>query len=78
MENQDIKLQIAEKIWNVNLHLTYKKSNKFAEGRFSAGWMQFMRDNHLKKGDVCIFEMFKTDISSVFHVRILRKTMLRN
>ena len=73
MKNQ-IKLRIDEKIWSVKFYMNYRKSRKSADARFTTGWMQFVRENHLKEGDVCIFEMDKVDASSVFHVHIVRKT----
>lgn len=33
--------------------------------RFSMGWFRFLKDNNLKRGDVCRFEFMKDNISSV-------------
>ena len=60
-----VMLQVANRSWPVKLIL-YPHSDKF-----SAGWSAFIRDNTLRVGDVCIFELIKRD-NVVLKVNIFR------
>uniref|UniRef100_A0A2N9HNY1 TF-B3 domain-containing protein n=1 Tax=Fagus sylvatica TaxID=28930 RepID=A0A2N9HNY1_FAGSY len=60
-----VMLQVANRSWPVKLIL-YPHSDKF-----SAGWSAFIRDNTLRVGDVCIFELIKRD-DVVLKVNIFR------
>ncbi|GAV89077.1 B3 domain-containing protein, partial [Cephalotus follicularis] len=62
---QNVTLQIAERSWPVKL-ICYPK-----HGKLSKGWLQFARENSLRLGDVCIFELIKRD-EAVFKVFIIR------
>ncbi|XP_065871967.1 B3 domain-containing transcription factor VRN1-like [Euphorbia lathyris] len=51
-----VKLQFENKLWSVNLNI-YPKV-----GRFGEGWVEFARENSLKVGDVCKFELIDAEI----------------
>ncbi|KAJ7946005.1 B3 domain-containing transcription factor VRN1 [Quillaja saponaria] len=38
--------------------------------KLSLGWSKFARDNHLKQGDVCVFELIKSDVLKVTMFRV--------
>ncbi|KAM4118026.1 hypothetical protein ACB094_02G169700 [Castanea mollissima] len=61
-----VMLQVANRSWPVKL-LVYPR----ASYKLSAGWSAFMKENTLKEGDVCIFELIKRD-DIVFKVNIFR------
>ena len=61
-----VMLQVANRSWPVKL-LVYPR----ASYKFSAGWSAFMKENTLKEGDVCVFELIKRD-DAVFKVNIFR------
>ncbi|KAJ9175685.1 hypothetical protein P3X46_014217 [Hevea brasiliensis] len=50
-ETHTVGLKVAEKTWLVNLYVS-KRS-----GQLCGGWPVFVRENCLKKGDICIFEL---------------------
>ncbi|XP_040988501.1 B3 domain-containing protein REM16-like [Juglans microcarpa x Juglans regia] len=54
---QRVMLQVGEKSWPVKFnsypHLSYAV--------LSAGWRTFVKDNSLQVGDVCVFELIKSD-----------------
>ena len=60
IEDKDkyVKLQIGKNSWNVKL-LCF--TNSPSHNRvFSAGWSLFAKENQLMPGDVCVFEMIKS------------------
>ena len=61
-----VMLQVANQSWPVKL-LVYPR----ASYKLSAGWSAFMKENTLKEGDVCVFELIKRD-DVVFKVNIFR------
>ncbi|TQD95883.1 hypothetical protein C1H46_018521 [Malus baccata] len=58
--------------WCVKLKL-YKQQKV----RFKRGWLEFVRDNNLKTGDVCVFILIK-DIELAFEVVFYRGTEAAN
>ncbi|KAF3326709.1 B3 domain-containing protein REM19-like protein [Carex littledalei] len=40
---------------------------------FAAGWKQFVQDNHVQAGDLCLFELIKSNKTFSFKVHISRK-----
>lgn len=46
-----VKLQVANRCWVV----------KYFNGKFSAGWSAFVRDNSLLEGDLCVFKLIKVN-----------------
>ena len=63
-----IKLQVVDRLWPVKLYIY---SGKYRSCIISAGWSAFARENNLRVGDVCIFELTITD-NVVFKVHIFR------
>ncbi|KAJ6711208.1 TRANSCRIPTION FACTOR B3-DOMAIN FAMILY-RELATED [Salix purpurea] len=59
--NQFVMLQVADRSWSVKL--ITRSSQRVAV--LSAGWARFARDNSLKVGDVCVFEMIKNGVLKV-------------
>lgn len=53
------------------------KLTPLPKARFTSGWTKFQRDNDLKEGEVCLFEMVKGNKIS-FKVRIYRSFELVN
>ncbi|XP_065871973.1 B3 domain-containing transcription factor VRN1-like [Euphorbia lathyris] len=51
-----VKLQVDNKLWSVKLNI-YAYAGIFGEG-----WVEFARENSLKVGDVCRFELIDTQI----------------
>ncbi|KAF4380714.1 hypothetical protein F8388_017068 [Cannabis sativa] len=66
-KTQTMTLWVGERCWDVRL-LAHRKYFSF-----SAGWKEFTRDNSLKPGDVCIFELIKGNQSEL-KVTIIRKS----
>ena len=48
-------LQVGEKSWSIKL-VQYPK-----QACLSTGWFSFARENGLKPGDVCLFELINSD-----------------
>lgn len=57
MEIQKLKLRTKDgrRTWSVNYRLKKYKSASV----LTSGWRQFAKDNDLKFGDVCLFELIK-------------------
>ncbi|GAB2279693.1 hypothetical protein Dimus_014335 [Dionaea muscipula] len=64
--SRDIHLQVSNRSWPVRMNLY---ENYVA--KLSAGWTAFARANHLRAGDVCLFELIKLR-SATFNVFIYR------
>ncbi|XP_062079857.1 B3 domain-containing protein LOC_Os12g40080-like [Humulus lupulus] len=54
--------------WSVKFEIKHKNYSK-RRAEFSCGWKVFAKDNYLKVGDVCIFELLKRS-ENVFKVFI--------
>ncbi|XP_058228531.1 B3 domain-containing transcription factor VRN1-like isoform X2 [Rhododendron vialii] len=66
--HQNISLKISDgTIWSVR---SYRRS---MNARRSIAWRQFARDNNLKVGDICIFELMSMGIEPQLNVTIFRK-----
>jgi hypothetical protein len=54
----------GSKIWAINLDITTK-----GHYAVSTGWMDFIRDNKLREGDICIFQPSKSKngVTLIFH-----------
>ncbi|KAJ6715588.1 B3 DOMAIN-CONTAINING [Salix viminalis] len=59
--NQFVMLQVEDRSWSVKL--IPRSSQRVAV--LSAGWARFARENSLKVGDVCAFEMIKNGVLKV-------------
>lgn len=69
--NQNAKLKVRNRWWDVKV-ICRRPSPK--DGcMFSAGWGAFARDNSLRPGDTCRFQMIDKD-PIVFQVSIKRAT----
>ncbi|XP_045802371.1 B3 domain-containing transcription factor VRN1-like [Trifolium pratense] len=66
-KEQTVMLKFGKKFWPVKL-LCY---SNMKSGQFSRGWNEFWEENKLKGGDVCVFELIKTE-DVVLHVHIFR------
>ncbi|PRQ49170.1 putative transcription factor B3-Domain family [Rosa chinensis] len=53
IKKRTAELQVSNRLWSV------KWINDSRSSRFSQGWNEFVRQNDLKVGDVCVFELIK-------------------
>ncbi|CAN1157565.1 B3 domain-containing protein At4g01580, partial [Linum perenne] len=60
-----VKFEMGDKVWSVNV-----KINTYAV--FSGGWRKFVKENSVKLGDVCFFELVSTSPEVRFKVTISR------
>ena len=64
---EKVKLQVGNMAWDV------KWIHSDQASRFSAGWIHFVNQNGLQKGDFCNFELIsKTNEVAVMKVSILK------
>ena len=63
-----VKLQVENVCWNVIWLHPYNKSS-----RFSGGWVHFLKENTVKEGDICDFEL----ISTSTEVAVIKVTIRR-
>ncbi|KAK7860462.1 b3 domain-containing transcription factor vrn1 [Quercus suber] len=63
-----VKLEVVDRFWPVKLYIY---EGKYSSCVVFAGWSAFARDNTLRVGDVCIFELNMRD-DVVFKVHIFR------
>ncbi|KAK7856389.1 b3 domain-containing transcription factor vrn1 [Quercus suber] len=63
-----VKLEVMDQLWPVKLYIY---EGKYTSCIVSAGWSAFVRDNTLRVGDVCVFEVIMRD-EVVFKVHIFR------
>ncbi|XP_068461785.1 B3 domain-containing transcription factor VRN1-like [Phaseolus vulgaris] len=63
--NQNVMMiQFRNKLWPVKF-----VCNSSSSAKFSAGWALFARENNLKPGDICVFELVnRKDATLVVHV----------
>ncbi|KAM7268060.1 hypothetical protein ACFE04_010226 [Oxalis oulophora] len=67
-KEQNVRLQMADRLWNVKLIL----DSIHRRGHLSGGWFIFARDNKLKAGDECTLEI--VDVKDpLFKVSVLKK-----
>ncbi|XP_062208972.1 putative B3 domain-containing protein Os03g0621600 [Phragmites australis] len=67
-EDQIGKLQLNGKLWQVQFRITNKNLR-----RLSVGWKEFVSDNRLQIGDICLFELLKNKMRLTMNVHIVRK-----
>ncbi|KAG5535734.1 hypothetical protein RHGRI_023482 [Rhododendron griersonianum] len=66
--HKNISLKISDgMIWSVRSYPS------FVNGKRSLAWRQFARDNNLKVGDICIFELMSKGIEPRLNVTIFQK-----
>jgi len=69
--NNRVRLWISEEqSWNMNFCL----STDLRRVRLVSGWANFVKDNNLKTGNVCVFERIKKPEIISFRVIIFRDT----
>lgn len=78
-EEQEAKFQISEDIWRAHIVMVTNRGNKPTrnEVRIYSGWSNLLKDKGLKLGDVCIFEMIKSEDDDdvdvvIFNVHVYR------
>ena len=54
---QDVMLKVGDQSWEV----WFSIPRIGRRGSFSKGWSTFANENNLKVGDVCVFELIKSD-----------------
>ena len=54
---QDVMLKVGDQSWEV----WFSIPRTGRRGTFSNGWSTFANENNLKMGDVCVFELIKSD-----------------
>ena len=54
---QDVMLKVGDQSWEV--WFSIPRTRRW--GSFSNGWSTFANENNLKVGDVCVFELIKSD-----------------
>ncbi|OAY46056.1 hypothetical protein MANES_07G112902v8 [Manihot esculenta] len=64
-ETHAVKLKVAEKTWRVNLYINLQNS----ASKLCGGFTLFLRENGLKKGDVCIFELIGRRMMNVHIIK---------
>ncbi|OWM82223.1 hypothetical protein CDL15_Pgr001797 [Punica granatum] len=65
---QKVMLRHSDRLWPVSMN--YYKA-KARGGSLCGGWAAFVRQNHIKVGDICIFELVKKK-GVIFNVTVLR------
>jgi len=67
-ENQILRLQQHGKVWKVLFRITKRNSIGLAHG-----WKEFVGDNKLQIGDICLFELLKNQKMPTMNIHIIRK-----
>ncbi|KAK7310188.1 hypothetical protein RJT34_07527 [Clitoria ternatea] len=67
---QNVMIQFKSKLWPVKLLFNASRNT----AQFSAGWLNFARENKLQGGDVCVFELLSVEDEddAVLHLHIFR------
>ncbi|KAL9260323.1 B3 domain-containing protein [Drosera capensis] len=68
--SRSIQLQVSGRSWPLWM-AKFKKNNLC---KFSTGWRAFVRENNLSVGDVCIFQLVKSEL---FHLQRRHPQMLK-
>uniref|UniRef100_A0ACD6A5F7 Uncharacterized protein n=1 Tax=Avena sativa TaxID=4498 RepID=A0ACD6A5F7_AVESA len=63
----ELKLEGKSQTWHTEM-----RDNKAAL-RISGGWTSFARDNHLREGDICLFQLMKNEGQPKMMVYIIRR-----
>ncbi|KAI4313557.1 hypothetical protein L6164_026523 [Bauhinia variegata] len=66
-KEKNMLIQAGERSWHAKLIFDWHRSSS----KFSAGWPTFARENNLKVGDVCIFDLINRE-EAVLKVHIFR------
>ena len=64
---QEVMLKVGDQSWEVWFSIPKYRQR----GSFSRGWSRFANENNLRVGDVCVFELIKSD-DVVLKVSIFR------
>ncbi|XP_054782963.1 B3 domain-containing transcription factor VRN1-like [Prosopis cineraria] len=72
-EMQEVEIETVRGVWTVTLLPFKKRTRTFA--RFSKGWSQFAKKNHLKEGQTLIFKMIRGGHCPKFIVYRQEKTI---
>lgn len=64
---QVVKLLVGDRSWPALLNV----SGLYGKAKISSGWHEFVKENHLRLGDVCIFELMEVN-DLVLKVHIFR------
>ncbi|KAL6224715.1 hypothetical protein ACLB2K_003570 [Fragaria x ananassa] len=54
---QAVKLLVGDRSWPARLNVF----SLYGKAKISSGWHEFVKENHLRLGDVCIFELMKVN-----------------
>ena len=74
---KSVTLVVQDKDWTVGYAFRrYNQQQQSAE--FSWGWKQFCKDNNLKVGDVCEFELTKKFRFQVTIYRVASKNLIHS
>lgn len=65
-----VKLEVSGREWSVELRGRGPGNSNYVQ--MAEGWKVFSRDNNLKVGDVCVFEMTNRVSVVFFRVHIFR------
>ncbi|XVF15647.1 hypothetical protein REPUB_Repub09cG0172500 [Reevesia pubescens] len=60
-ETQYLTLQVSDRFWSVRI-LVYPS---YRTAKLRAGWPKFARENSLKVGDVCVFELITSSVAKL-------------
>nr|KYP49709.1 B3 domain-containing protein At1g49475 family [Cajanus cajan] len=70
---QYVMLLVGDRSWRVKLSHYHNKSSSY----FTAQWPAFARDNDLKEGDACLFQLLNSSDDLVMKVSISRYSSLK-
>ncbi|XP_066361057.1 B3 domain-containing protein_Os12g40080-like [Miscanthus floridulus] len=78
---QDLILQLEgcqSKQWHTVLHVQGGHSRARDKCRIASGWAEFVSDNHLWLGDICLFELVETTRRLRMNMHLIRKSRYRS
>jgi hypothetical protein len=67
-KGETVVLQCGKKIWETKM--MYHTGRRWT---LNGGWPQFARDNGLRVGDICLFELKKNEKKLTMRVHIISK-----
>lgn len=68
---QTVVLQCMRRTWEANMKITTTSSTGRRRWFLAGGWATFVRDNDLRIGDICLFELKKNEGELTMEVHIL-------
>ncbi|CAI0542025.1 unnamed protein product [Linum tenue] len=77
-ESERVGLKVGEKVWEMKLTKLGGEERKRKNTRITGGWTSFARDNNLRIGDVCFFQLFDSARHHYCRRPLLHVTILRN